>query len=216
MYRPRNSRSSGASRAVCWLGLSYRRSSTGTPRISAVTIAGGGYTRSAVTSIFPAGAIASSKRSTISCICESQNFDAARRKRGRCQTARPGMGRRVQEQHLFHHDCRDGSHGRQCHGGQLIRGGRAIGGKMVQNMDHVLITRDHLRAQERVPVNRVFSARTPIQRMRVGQHFRVEQLIQAQLLAVIISLPRRGASDDSPESLSPDPRRWAPGTVSAA
>ena len=83
----------------------------------------------------------------------AQPLHPARREGDRRKAAQPRVCGSVQEQHLPHHDLGDGVERRQTDGAQLLRRRRAVGGEIMQNMDHVPVERHHPGMQEGIPMD---------------------------------------------------------------
>ena len=94
------------------------------------------------------------------------------------------MVRRIQEEHLPHHHFRDGIQRRQVESAELLGRGRAIGGKTVEDVDHIGVPRYDPCMQERIPVHGILAPELVIERVWVCEHFGIEQMVEAELTSI--------------------------------
>ena len=112
-------------------------------------------------------------------------FDAAGRK---CLAARLRSrvcDGRVHKQELLHHHPRDRVQIVAAHAAQLFGRADAIGGESMQNGDDILIAGDDPGMQERIPVHWVLFAKPAEKRVRIGEHRRVQKLVQTQVGSIV-------------------------------
>jgi hypothetical protein len=54
----------------------------------------------------------------------------------------------------------------------------SIGGEGVQNFKNIGVAGHHPSVQERIPVNGIFPAKALKQRIRIGENYRIEQMVE--------------------------------------
>ena len=86
----------------------------------------------------------------------------------------------IQEEHLAHHHLGQRRQLGEPHRFQFLGGVGAIGREVLENGHHIGVTGHHPGMQKGIPMHRILAAQPVIQRIRVGQHFLVQQVVQAQ------------------------------------
>ena len=110
----------------------------------------------------------------------TKHGDAAGREGRRRQAADAAVLWRIEEQHLSHHQRRDWAQLAHTERLQSLRCGRPGGPVVVKHTDHVRVLRDYPRVQVGIPVNGVFLTQPAVQRIRIGQYLRVEEVKEAK------------------------------------
>ena len=114
-------------------------------------------------------------------MCPRRTSTRRRRERLRRQRPHARVRGRVEEEHLADHDLGDGCQRLHPEGGQLLGASACRSAeKSVRTCHHVVVAGDDPRVEEGVPVHGGLVAQPVVERVRVGEHRGVEQLVQAQ------------------------------------
>jgi len=84
------------------------------------------------------------------------------------------------EQHLAHHDLGHRPEIGEPDGGQLRRARCPVGDEAMEHLDHVGVARDDPRVQVRIPVDGILGAQTVVERIRIREDLRIEQVVEAE------------------------------------
>ena len=110
----------------------------------------------------------------------AQDGDPPRREGVRGEAANARVGGRIHEEHLPHHHLGHRAELGEPDGVELRRRRRPVGDEPMEHLDHVGVARDDPRVQVRIPVDGILFAQTVVERIRIRQDFRIEQVIEAE------------------------------------
>ena len=75
---------------------------------------------------------------------------------------------------------RNRTHCRHAQGRELLGSIGSVRGKALKNADHIRIAGDDPGVQERIPVHWILGPELMVKRIGIGEHLRIEQVIEAQ------------------------------------
>ncbi len=171
----RASRRSPPTRTSTW-----RWSSTGRPNISAVTIAGSGLAKSAITSIRRwRRRDRRGRRRSLGCATRGSSTLLGVNAAAAIRRIRPWAGGSRNSICLTMTRA-IGTKWSQPERGQLLGRRGAGGDKALEHRRDVGVTGNDPGVQIRVPVDRIFLAQPPVERVRTGEHVRLQEVVQTE------------------------------------